>query len=102
MGEENRGSSGSSTAMIVIAILGGVLLLVSCGGIAVVGGGVLFYRSARNVEMEVQRSSQEMRKASDEMSEKLHQEMKLPEAPPNVPLPEIAPGPAPSPEEKKE
>lgn len=39
MGEENRGSSGSSTVMIVVAILGGLLLVGCCGGLVVLGLG---------------------------------------------------------------
>jgi hypothetical protein len=38
MGEDNRGSSESSTVLIVVAILGGILLVGCLGGVAVVGG----------------------------------------------------------------
>ena len=49
MGEENRGSSGSSTAMIVVAILVGLLLVGCCGGIVVIGAGGLWMRSELQV-----------------------------------------------------
>lgn len=45
MGEENRGSSESSTVLIVVAILGGILLVGCLGGVAVVGAGLLWVRS---------------------------------------------------------
>src|SRR4051812_38098987 len=53
MGEENRGSSGGGTAMIVVAILGGILLVGCCGGVVAVGlGGALVWN--RSVPMSMQ------------------------------------------------
>src|SRR6185369_17169642 len=107
MGEENRESSGGGTAMIVIAILGGILLLGCCGGIAVLLGGSWFYaRSAvQEAQMEAieaqDQARQNFEKASVDMK-KLREEIKVPEAPPVPPPPEIAPVPAPTTEEKKE
>jgi len=108
MGEENRESSGSGTAMIVIAILGGILLLGCCGGIAVVLGGSWFY--ARSAVQEAQIEAMEARdqarknfeKASAEM-EKMREEIKIPETLLVPPPPEIAPVPTPpGGDEKKE
>ena len=54
MGEENRGSSGGGTAMIVIAILGGVLVVGCCGGVVTMGLlGILGWRT-QDVQMQNQ------------------------------------------------
>lgn len=45
MGEDNRGSSESNTVLIVVAILGGILLVGCLGGLAVVGAGLFWVRS---------------------------------------------------------
>ncbi len=45
MSEEKQGSSGSSTAMIVVAILVGILLVGCCGGALLLGAGALFAHS---------------------------------------------------------
>jgi hypothetical protein len=47
MGEENRGSSGGGTAMMVVAILGGLFVFGCCGGAVVLGlgGGLVWVRS---------------------------------------------------------
>ena len=110
MGEENRESSGSGTAMIVIAILGGILLLGCCGGV-VVGGSFFYARLAVNeavndAQMEAieaqDQARQNFEKASAEM-EKMREEIKSPEPPP-IPLPpETAPvATPPAGEDKKE
>ena len=55
MGEENRGSSGSGTGMMVVAILGGILLVGCCGGVVVLGLGSSFIwvrSSAPDVQMQ--------------------------------------------------
>jgi hypothetical protein len=52
MGEENRGSSGSGTVMIVVAILGGILLVGCCGGVIALGLGSVMW--VRTTPMEVQ------------------------------------------------
>ena len=108
MGEENRESSGSGTAMIVVAILGGILLLSCCGGIAVALGGTFFYArsAAQEAQMEAmdmqEQARQNFEKSSADM-EKMREEIKSPEAPPVAPPPEIAPVPTPpAGEEKKE
>ena len=49
MGEENRGSSESSTVLIVVAILGGILLVGCLGGLVVVGAGLLWVRAEADV-----------------------------------------------------
>ena len=67
MGEDNRGSSGSSTAMIVIAILGGVLLVACCGGVVLVGGSLFVYRSARDMETEVMKAQESAEQARQEV-----------------------------------
>ncbi len=55
MGEENRSSSGSSTMMIVLAILGGVLVVGCCGGIVAVGLlGTLAWESSASPQMQMQ------------------------------------------------
>jgi hypothetical protein len=111
MGEENRESSGSGTAMIVIAILGGILLLGCCGGVVVLGGSFFYARlavneAAKEAQMEAMdmqdQARQNFEKASADM-EKLREEIKVPEPPPIPPPPEIAPVPTPpSGEDKKE
>ena len=94
--------------MIVIAILGGILLLGCCGGIAVVLGGSFFYaRSAvKEAQMEAieaqDQARQNFEKASADM-EKLREEIKVPEPPPIPPPPESAPvATPPAGEDKKE
>ena len=54
MGEENRGSSGGGTAMMVVAILGGLLVFGCCGGAVVLGlgGSLVWVRSAQEVQMQ--------------------------------------------------
>src|SRR5687768_12355112 len=55
MGEENRGSSGGGTAMIVVAILGGILVVGCCGGVVAVGlGGALFWERSVPMGMQAQ------------------------------------------------
>jgi hypothetical protein len=95
---EERSGSGSSVAMIIVAVLGGLALVVCCGGVALVGVGMLFYRAAR-AEQEVMRAQDqadrarmefnEANKAIEEANAKLRQEMeglKLPD-PLSLPLP---------------
>ncbi len=78
MGEENRGSSGSSTAMIVIAILGGLLVVGCCGGVLVMGLGLIrlsvrqdFENVVHEQATEVVESAPEVQKALDEMHKEL-------------------------------
>jgi hypothetical protein len=62
MGEENRGSSGSSTALIVVAILGGILLIGCCGGLVVMGAGAIWARTElRNMPQACPRKCEWMR-----------------------------------------
>lgn len=103
MGEEDRGSSGSSTAMIVVAVLGGLLLVGCCGGVMVVGGVFWTRTLAREAQMEVdllnleaQRSQMEVQKAHAEMREKLDS-LKGPDVPALPISPESSPAPSDSP-----
>ncbi len=101
MSEGKHGSSGGGTAVIVIAILGGLLLVgLSCGGI-ILGAGFFLYRSAENVQMEAVRvrdeaqldmeeANQEMKKLQDQMKKEMDA-IKIPEGTPLVPPPETAP-----------
>ncbi len=84
MGEENRNSSGS-TAMIVVAILGGILLIGCCGGIVVIGAGGLWMRSELQVAPDP---------VDSPIREQLRHDMdsiKNPDAAPLVPPPELKP-----------
>ena len=55
MSEENRGSSGGGTAMIVVAILGGILVVGCCGGVVAVGlGGTLLWHRSAPMDMQAQ------------------------------------------------
>ncbi|MFN0020632.1 MAG: hypothetical protein ACKVP0_20430 [Pirellulaceae bacterium] len=110
MGEENRGSSGSSPVMIVVAILGGLLLVGCCGGVVVVGAGFFLARTAARdaamefdrVNVEVQESKMEMKQLNEEMKETLDA-IKIPDAIPEIPPAESAPAiTPPSSEVKKE
>ena len=115
MGEENRGSSGGSTVMIVLAILGGVLVVGCCGGIVAVGLlGNLAWRSAPPQRMQMQpplavptapELAPEVTKALDDLNKEMEPLKITPEeATPSVPRepgsekPEVVPPP----EEKKE
>lgn len=52
---EERGSSGSSTALIVMAILGGILLVGCCGGVVVLGmGSMLWVGSSQPMDLQMQ------------------------------------------------
>jgi hypothetical protein len=93
MGEENRASSGGSTATIVVVILG-VLLLIgcSCGGIIVGVSLFVYSRAASEEEMEREFRDRELK----DMGERIRQDMeaiKIPLAPPLVPAPQTAPDP---------
>jgi hypothetical protein len=105
MGEE-RGSSGSSTAMIVMAILGGILLVGCCGGVVVLGLGSMMWVGT-NAPMEVrtqvidpipmpQQLSPEVTKALDDLNKEKEPLMIEPEAPssPDLKVPESEPAPA--------
>ena len=95
--------------MIVVAILGGLLLVgCSCGGI-ILGGSFFLYRSAESVQMEAVRArdeaqldmdeaNQEMQKFKDQMKQDM-EAIKIPEGPPLVPPPETAPDSSPPPAE---
>ena len=116
MGEENRGSSGGGTVMVVLAILGGVLVVGCCGGIVAVGLlGTLAWRSeASPAQMQMQpplavptipELAPEVTKALDDLNKEMEPLKIAPEDPtPSVPgepgseKPEIVPPP----EEKKE
>lgn len=100
---EERGSSGTGTVMIVVAILGGLLLVGCCGGLAVVGAAFFSYRSAVDVEMEVMRaqetSQQSLQKAQSEVDERMGQELeslRIPVEPSVVQPPDSAPADPPS------
>ena len=72
MGEENRESSGGSTAMIVLGVVGAVLLIGCCGIIGVFGAGMFWVRSAaQDIEMRIveeqEKTRQEMFKADEDM-----------------------------------
>ena len=94
MGEENRSSSGSSTAMIVMAILGGILLVGCCGGVVAVGlGGTLLWSRSVPMEMQVaptaspQMSDEPLQVIPDDLSEPIRSDQGI------VPPPEVkAPG----------
>ena len=89
MGEENRGSSGSSTVMIVVAILGGILLLGCCGGVAVIGAGALWVRSeVREVQTQIERMPMPSETATEIRVDPLKA---MPDEPPMPLEPEIAP-----------
>ena len=91
MGEENRGSSGSGTVLLVIGIVAVVLLIPCCGLVAGVGF-LMFRASAVQSEImeaqeqslqEMERTKQEMEKTKEEF-EKIRQEaegIKIPDAP---------------------
>lgn len=68
MGEENRGSSGSGTVLLVIGIVAVVLLISCCGLVA--GVGLLMF-SAREAQTEMMRaqeqSLQEMERTKRDM-----------------------------------
>lgn len=68
MGEENRGSSGSGTVLLVIGIVAVVLLIPCCGLVA--GVGLLMFR-ANAVQSEImeaqEQSLQEMERTKQEM-----------------------------------
>lgn len=103
MGEEDRGSSGGSTATIVVVILGVLLLLgCSCGGIIVGVSLFVYSRAAQEDEMERAVRERELKN----MGEKIRQDMeaiKVPMTPPLVPMPQTAPDPEfPRLEEKQE
>jgi hypothetical protein len=51
MGEQNRGSSGGGTGMIVVAILGGILVFGCCGGAVVLGLGAFVWVDANERSM---------------------------------------------------
>ena len=67
MGEEHRASSGSGTAMIVIAILGGLLLVGCCGGAVVIGGVFMFATVAKDAQMEAVKAQDVARDAQMEV-----------------------------------
>lgn len=60
MGEENRGPSGGSTALLVVGIVAVVLLIPCCGLVALFGTGYFMARTA------VREAQTEMMKAQDE------------------------------------
>lgn len=88
---DERGSSGSSTAMIVVAILGGLLLVGCCGGVVVLGmGSFLLVRSDAPVEVHMQavgpppmptELSPEVTKALDDLDKEREPIMIEPDAP---------------------
>jgi hypothetical protein len=115
MGEENRGSSGGGTVMIVLAILGGVLVVGCCGGIVAVGLlGTLAWKSSPPPQMQMQpplavptapQLAPEVTKALDDLNKemeplKIAPEETTPSLPgePGSEKPEVVPPP----EEKKE
>ena len=113
MGDENRGSSGSSTAMLVVGIVGGLFLVACCGGILVLfGAGFFMARSAaRDAQMEVMeaqeaiqrdiqkaseeslKANQEFQKAMDDLNKEL-EKVKIPDEALR-PLPDLNPPPPP-------
>ncbi len=66
MGDENRNSAGSSTAMIVIAILGGLLLVGCCGGVVVVGSVFMVGNRARDAQLDAIKADQQVRQAFEQ------------------------------------
>ena len=76
MGDENRDSSGSNTAMIVVAVLVGILLFGCCGGVVILGAGAVFGVGVRSVKVEQEATI-------------------IPTAPPPLPPQAIAPVPEP-------
>lgn len=83
MGEENRGSSGGGTALLVIGIVAVLSLVLCCGGLTV-GAGLFWTRSAVHQEMQAveaqQRAQQDMQKAMQEMSKQI-EPLKVPDEP---------------------
>ncbi|MFN0020633.1 MAG: hypothetical protein ACKVP0_20435 [Pirellulaceae bacterium] len=116
MGEENRGSSGGGTVMIVLAILGGILVVGCCGGIVAVGLlGTLTWSSApAPAQMQMQpplavptapELAPEVTKALDDLNKELEPLKIAPEDTiPSVPggPPSEKPEVVPPPEEQKE
>jgi hypothetical protein len=75
MGEENRGSSGGNTALIVIGIVAVVLLIPCCGVVALFGTGFFMARSAvQDVQMEMIKAQEEVKQANQEMMMKNNEE----------------------------
>jgi hypothetical protein len=75
---DERSSSGSSVAMVLVAFLGGLLLVGCCGGVVVIGARFLALQSARDMEFKVRKaqetSRQSLEKAQSEMREKMIQD----------------------------
>jgi type II secretory pathway component PulJ len=94
MGEENRGSSGGGTALLVIGIVAVLSLVLCCGGLTV-GAGVFWTRSAVHQEMQAveaqERAQQNMQKAMQEMSKQIER-VEIPDNTLTPPLPS-APSP---------
>ena len=116
MGEENRGSSGGGTVMIVLAMLGGVLVVGCCGGVVAVGLlGTLAWKSTSSpAQMQMQpppvvqtppELAPEVTKALDSLNKELEPLKIAPEdTTPSVPEEPGSEKPegVPPPEEKKE
>lgn len=108
MGEEDRGSgSGSSTLMIVLAILAGILILGCCGGVVAVGlGGFVLVRSQPvpappQVIMQSAPTSPDVQEALDKVQEDL-QPLKVPEPVEGPQPPPVGDAPPAFPETKDE
>src|SRR5436190_8188886 len=69
MGEENRGSSGGGTMMIVLAILAGILVLGCCGGVVVIGLGGTFFWARSDMKVIQDQSMMQPMVAPPEMQE---------------------------------
>jgi hypothetical protein len=107
MGEENRGSSGGGTAMIVVAILGGFLLIGCCSGVVALGVGFFMAGTVvRDTAREVDRAKLEAiqaREEFDKIDQKVREEVeaiKVFDEPGGNPPPESAPVPGLPPESR--
>ncbi|MGI8979149.1 MAG: hypothetical protein ACR2FY_07985 [Pirellulaceae bacterium] len=102
MGEENRGSSGSGTVMIVVAILGGILLLGCCGGVLVLGAGMFYVGSeVQDAQMQLEETIRKEGEVVPEIQESLEPLRVMPDEPP-APTEPRDETPAPAREENKE
>lgn len=114
MGEEHRGSSGGGVAMLVVAILGGLLIVGCLGGVLVLAGGWFYARSAAEdmqmqameaqdrVRLDMERANREVQEAHEKIRQEV-EGIKLPEVAPHATPPETTPVPgSPGEEAKKE
>lgn len=74
MGEENRGSSGGSTALLVVGIVAVALLIPCCGLVALLGTGYFMARTAvREAQTEVMKAQEEARMNFERANQEIQQ-----------------------------